>query len=344
VKAKIRIDTAIVALCILTSFVAGAQVPPAPLSGVRVDATVSIDGSTKVYTFRYRVTNPSQNVLSISSVVLDITLPANATRPTGGIKLPAGPAFRDPDRRGSLTPTSALPYSSWGDDYRAETGLNFVPVGLSSPTTWSWYGVVPSDDTRLLGKAIKAAWSGVNQTPTSLEGVGISPGDSLDGFVVTSFGPPGIRRMEFQPSLSDLEDARQIPDDWEAEEGDPPEVLRQKDRLVNSLGYLTSTVGPTALPVEYTNPILVTRLQGLVDQCTSLSWITDAALTQQLTRLLTQAATALNGNDAATAKARLQQFITSVTSASLDRRRQEASDLLSLNAQFIVDNITVPKH
>jgi hypothetical protein len=315
-----------------------AQVPPSSLTSVRIDAGVTVDSITKVYTYRYRITNPLENVLSVSKVFLDVTLPPNSMRPTGSWTLPAGSGFRDPDGPTGISP-GGFKYQSWGDFYRARTGLNFVPVGLDAPVTWTRsYAVSPSNKASLLGAAIVAGWLGLSE---SLDTRSIAPGASLEGFVVTSFGPPGIRSMEFQPSYVDLDEAGQIPSDWYTSEDDNSATRSQKRRLARSLGYVANTVGPTALPTGYTNAILVTRLQGFVDQCSSLLWITDSALTQQLTSLLGQTTAALQQNQAATAKTLLQQFVTAVTSASLVRRRQEASDLLSLNAQFIVDRITV---
>jgi hypothetical protein len=169
----------------------------------------------------------------------------------------------------------------------------------------------------------------------------IAPGESLDGFVVTSFGLPGIRRAELQPSEAKLDVAGMYPPEWLTDAEDSDEDYDRKERLKTSLGYLTNTLGPTALPAGYTNAVLVTRLQGYVDQAAGLSWITDPVLVQQLTGVLTQTSAALQQNQTAQAKTLLQQFVTVVTSASLAQRRQEASDLLSLNAQFIIDRITV---
>jgi hypothetical protein len=315
-----------------------AQVPPPPLKNVRIDSAVGVNAETKVFTYRYRVTNLRQNVLSVSLVKLDITLPPNSIRPTGSAKLPAGAEFRDPDGPKTLPPSELFPFSSWGDYYRGRLGLDFVPVGLFSPLTWTEYSVVSTPKESLLGKGMAGLWIGVSET---LQSTGLGPGGTLDGFVVTSFGPPGIRRIELQPMDVELMQANLLPPEWLGQEEDSAAVLLQKERLIKSLGYVTSTVGPTALPAGYTNAALVTRLQGYVDQAAGLSWIMDQALVQQLTGFLTQTSAALQQNQAVQAKTLLRQFATAVTSASLAQRRQEASDLLSLNAQFIIDHITV---
>jgi hypothetical protein len=322
----------------LSSFGGLAQIPPPPLANVEVSVGVTADPATKIYSYRYRLTNPSQNVLSIASVDLDITMPENSIRPTGSSRLPAGLWFRDPDGPTGFPP-GGFKYETWGDYYRARTGLNFVPVGLDGPAGWARHvGVSQTNKFALLPNVIAASWSGLSET---LNTIGIVPGASLDGLVVTSYGLPGIRSMELQPKEADLSLAGQIPEEWQTTEDDTPAGRLQKRKSIKGLGFLTKTLGPTALPAGYTNASLVTRLQGLVDQATGLSWMTDPLLAQQLTGLLTQASAALQQNQNATAKTLLQQFVTAVTSASLAQRRQEASDLLSLNAQFIIDHITV---
>ena len=64
---------------------------------------------------------------------------------------------------------------------------------------------MPSDATDLLGKAVDArpwSWGGYDGVYRP-----ILPGESLDGFVLTSYGPPGIRNVEFQPSDESIEAA-----------------------------------------------------------------------------------------------------------------------------------------
>lgn len=334
-RATLTAARSVGALCALLSARVTGQVPPAALSDIGVETKVTADPGTKIYTYTYRVTNPSQNALPISALAVDITLPTDSIRPTGVAKLPAGRRFQDPEKPTGLPPSQVFPYSSPANRW-VETGLNFIPVGLSSTNEWAVYRVLLSSGTRLIGNAIKASWVGIDSYGESKR---IMPGQSVDGFILTSFGLPGIRKVEVQPSPADVINV--VPPEWKGREDDADAVLAEKERLVNSLGYLTSTLGPTALPAGYTNTVLVTRLQGYVDQSAGLSWIRDRALVQQLTGLLTQTSTALRQNQAAQAKTLLQQFVTAVTSASLAQRRQEASDLLSFNAQFIIDHITV---
>ena len=196
--------------------------------------------------------------------------------------------------------------------------------------------MVLADPNRLINRGIEAAWN-----PMAFDGVvrSILPGQSLNGFVMSSFGPPGVRAMEVQPSLSDV--LKLLPPEWKGQETDSDTVLHQKEKLVNSLGFLTNTLGPTALPAGYTNAVLVTRLQGYVDQSTG-PFVDDGPTPRSAAHGSPYAGVCgLAAEPGGAGQTLLQQFVTAVTSASLSQRRQEASDLLSLNAQFIVDNIAV---
>jgi hypothetical protein len=314
------------------------KAPPPSLKDVKVEATVTFDPATKIYTYRYRVTNPAQNVLPISSMAVDITLPADSIRPRGVTKLPAGPGFTDPDSPREFGPTPASPYRTRADRW-IKRGLNFVPVGLSTSNAWEHYGVVPSDKTNLLGNAITAVWSHCGSDGTCRP---IQPGDSLDSLVLTSYGLPGIRKVEFQPNNKSIDPL--LPPEWRTSEADKEGVVVQKETLVHSLGFLTNTLGPTALPAGYTNAILVTRLQGFVDQSVSLSWITDADFAREIRDRLAKTAAALEKGQAATSADLLRKFIAAVTSASASQRRQEASDLLALNAGFVLEKLQAAKN
>jgi hypothetical protein len=203
----------LVTLWLLATVDLEGQAPPPSLSAVQVDATVAVDPATKIYTYRYRVTNPAQNLLPISWMAVDITLPENSIRPTGIAKLPAGGDFRDPD-----SPSEFSPSTTPADRWRAE-GLRFVPVGLSSSNNWG-YSVVPSDKTTLLGNAIDAGWSWGDSGGTYKP---ILPGESLDGFVLTSYGLPGIRKVEFQPSDESIDPL--LPPEWRTSEADKKGVV-----------------------------------------------------------------------------------------------------------------------
>lgn len=324
---------------------AGAQSPPSALADVRIDATVSYDPATKIYTYRYKITNPPRNTLLVSSITLDLTLPPGASQPRKLKKLPAGIFFENPEKLTGPKPAEGTRRATWSDQLRKSTGKDFVAVGLDGPRSWGPYGVVSTHSWALLPKIIGASWTDEGQESAVTR---IAPGHSLEGFVVTSFGPPGIRSIELQPPVEELAESRKLPGDWIGDSGDSDEVLSAKKKRQHTLGFVTRTLGPTALPDGITSAPLLARLRGLVDQCADLSWITDPQLLQQLRGLLTETATALQDGTESTAHSQLEQFETTVTTASSDQRLREASDLLSLNARLTVDvlsgNSPLPGH
>ena len=81
-----------------------------------------------------------------------------------------------------------------------------------------------------------------------------------------------------------------------------------------------------------------------MDQSVSLSWITDADFAREIRERLAKTAAALAKGQAATSVDLLRKFIAAVTSASASQRRQEASDLLALNAGFVLEKLQAAKN
>jgi hypothetical protein len=331
--------SAFLAFALAQSLEAGVQSPPPPLRDVRVDAAVSHDPATDVYTYRYKITNPVGNAFSISSITLDLSVPAGTSRPRKPGKLPSGVNFEDPNRFFGPGPAPGGRKTSWAERLRRVSGRDFVTVGLDGPEDWERHEIVAAFSWALLPKIIGASWKDEDQAPDFTR---ILPGRSLDGFVVTSHGPPGIRSIEFQPPLEELSESRRIPDDWIGEIDDADETLVAKKKRQHSLGFVATTVGPSAPPAGATRAFLVTRLRGLLDQCAELSWISDSGLLERLRNLLSQAAMALESEEETPAPSPLQEFISTIASASPGQRREEAYDLLSLNAEVILNDLKSP--
>ena len=312
-------------------------VPPPPLRNVKVEATVSFDPATKVYTYRYRISNPLENLLSIYTVHLDITLPPDSIKPEGPSKPPAGRDFEDPAQPFPPMVAEGRKTKSEAEFYRQGSGLDYIPVGLFTPASWHSAGIGPGGEADLLGKVMSAYWFGSGPMATVRR---LLPGETLDGFVLTSFGPPGIRVMELQPWEVDL--IGQLPLELWTSEGDSSEELHSKDRAVKCYGLLMPTLGPTAPPMVHTKLDDVKRLGGLVEECRKLSWISDGAFAEMLTGLLNEARMAIEKNDVAAARSLLARLANAVTSASWAQRTPEALDLLSLNALYLLQNWEVP--
>lgn len=321
----------VLTIALLTAFfapeAARGAAPPPPLQDVRVEASAVRDPVTGAFTYQYRLTNPATNFLAVSAFKVDITLPVDAARLPEG-RLPRGPEFLDPGIR--------LEDYSLKDSLFRVYRREFVRVGLFTPAGWKVCEVTGTSETGLLPGALIASW----RRPSFEPSVGaLAPGQSLEGFRVTSFGLPTIRDAEVQPPFSELEEAGLIPADWWVYEDDPVQDFDGKARLRESLGFRTKTIGPTGPPAAFVPTSFNQTLRDYVSQSVALGWLKDATLTSQLNTYLSQVDASLRAEQYLSAQQTLTAFQQAIRNVASAQRTPEADALLSYNAQYLSDRI-----
>ncbi|MBI5213593.1 MAG: hypothetical protein HY957_09555 [Nitrospirae bacterium] len=314
----------LLSICISLLFIAGlahAQItPPPPLQNVKIQAWMTFDETIGIFSYYYTVTNPPENTLGISEVALDIAVPPDGASLSEWPSLPLG--YKKP-RRSQITLAEL-------------DGIRIIPfVSLSVPG-WDAYGLGFERDigVTLLESLAAAYWARWRETVPPM-----MPGQTLGEFSLISYGLPGIRNIVARPRIGDLNFAGLLPDDWRTSEDDTDEIMEEKRRKQESLGYLTKTIGPTAPPAAFIPVKFNQQIQDYVNQSVTLGWLKDANLTQQLSGLLTQINQALQQEIYVDAQPLLQQFMQLVKNSTPAQRTAEAEGLLYYNAKYLYDRI-----
>lgn len=284
--------------------IAVAQGPPQPLVGVLVSGTVKVNSTTKIYTYAYKITNPPTNSGDIYSIEIDLTqLPTEMVLSRTG--LVNGPNF-----------------ALHGSETTFSKGL-VVPVGVDGPNGWTYALGESEDATHGFG-----SWG-------ALEGFNITPGSSLEGFVLTSPAPPGIRSTEVRPWI----DPKHFPpdtSDWS--------VL---DKFLSQFTFRASTVGPKAPPQSFVPLEFMNYLITLVHDSRQQGWIKVEGVHKSLLAKLTNAKRKLEAGDNKVAKNMLNAFLNEVQATSCPNftcpgnkpLTSEAYALLFFNGQYLWERL-----
>jgi hypothetical protein len=150
-----------------------------------------------------------------------------------------------------------------------------------------------------------------------LEG-GIEPGETLEGFSVTSRALPAIGRFYVRT------DSRSF--------GNPSHEALMEDRRTNS--YRGWTVVPGLDPALFDPGQFLDTLRTYPQRALDLGWITDSTLAQDLTAGLDQARAHLATADSSAARTTLLEVIDTVE-AEQDALTAEAYALLYYNADYL---------
>lgn len=166
----------VVCLIILMPYVAafGAEIRLLPgevlpeIYDIKIQAKVSYESESSIYTYIYTITNPTINTGAIDDIDIDIKKPA------GSVAL---------IREGLRYGYGYLRYSS--EDIFARSPVPLIPVGLSAPNNW------------IAGISVRstAGWGAAEETSL------IYPGSSMSGFEMNSRGLPGIRQVTLFPDF-----------------------------------------------------------------------------------------------------------------------------------------------
>lgn len=275
------------------------------LSAARLHVTVEID-SRNVFLYRYTVENSAASTAGVSKITIDISLPPGA----------------------SATSANGLAH---GAGYFAEslaarrnsTARTAIPVGLSAPQP-GWTTTVGADGA--------ARWVAVQDASF------VMPKQKLEGFSLTSHGPPSLRQFALVPHIDRERAPVMEPGD------DPGESDRYKqefEQYVESQTVVGMTLAPTAT-VAVTPDALLANLSGQIAQARSARWISSDVVTRNLTDKLLAARTAISRRQLDSAGNILRTVRNEAAAQSGKTLASEAVALVSLNVQYVLALLAKP--
>lgn len=302
---KLRFFEFVVSLIVLFLFIPNAfsQSLLNPLADIGVSSKITL-GPPKIFTYSYKIVNPSVNNREVYGIAIDLTRSPNETI-LGRDGLVNGPRYA---RQGSEETFQRIP---------------MVPVGIDGPTGWT-YGLGETKE----GARGFASWG-------ALEGFNARPGTFVEGFILTSFGLPGIRDVQIEPWI----DPEQVPEnltEW-----------TQLNAFYEQFTFRTKTVGPKAPPQNFVPIEFLNYLISLLHDSRQLGWIRVDGIHKSLLAKLLEAKRALEKAQNTVARNTLNAFLNEVQAVSCPEvscpgnkpLTSEAYALLFFNGQFLVERL-----
>lgn len=299
---KLTILIGLIMVGLLTTSAMAEQVglEPVPVfTQAGVQAQVSFDSTTGLYSYNYTITNPATNTGKIGSIDIDISQPSNTLiLSSAGLTIPRG--------RKTQTFDEAIV------DFEGDNVL-MIPVGMSLPLQWRG---------SLGGNGV--AWFFGSAAPSIL------PGETQGGFELISRGLPTIRQIELIPEWVFL---------VEDHEAITPEMQQKADEIEASLPYKTKTLGPTAPPADFKPVSFIDYIIFMKHEAFTLGWITNQGIEQSLDAKLENAKMEIAQGNTNTAKNILAAFISEVEAQKDKHLTSEAYGLLKYNAQYLIEKL-----
>ena len=166
---------------IFSTSLAFAQIP-SPLKDVKVTGLVMLDSTTGIYTYNYSIFNPPINDGKIFHFEIDITKPLNSQELNSAVLV---------IRRGVKAQWGMIIRSFEEEVARIKEVLQkpVIPVGAQPPFGQPFPGWITA--ITVMGTV---SWGGSEQSL-------ILPNQTFGGFILTSYGLPGIRDVKIEPDI-----------------------------------------------------------------------------------------------------------------------------------------------
>ncbi len=287
---------------------------PTPLTGVVVSARAEKEPGTNLFTYRYRLANPPANSQTVDAFVIELNRrPGDATLSREG--LVNGPGY--------------LPFGS-ADTFAR---VPMVPVGTVGPEGWIQQLAFRGASASSPSARGLARW-GAGDDPFV-----IAPGQMQQGFLLTSYGLPGIRSAEVAPDI----DLESLPEEYD---GDPDKVRELELQVV----LHTKTVGPTAPPQTFVPLEFLNYLIALLHDSRQQGWVKVDGVHQSLLAKLLAAKRSLEAGQNQAANGQLKAFLNEVQAVSCPEfscpgnkpLTSEAYALLFFNGQYLLERLPAP--
>lgn len=284
---------------------------PTPiLTNAKISADATFDQAAGTYTYDYTITNPAGNTGEIWDIKIDVSADASTNgmaNNTWGLTIPWGSSKKDfATELSKRVATNNRLSEPW--PLQPQT---IVPFGLNLPP--GWFGTLGID-------SVASFFSGDN-IPN------ITPGTSLGGFQLISYGVPTIRDVQLIPLWMHI-----VADH---------DAVSTADRLAagqieRDIIFHTASLGPSG--VAYGSFAHWNQLRDDLVRAKQLGWITDPTLANTLTSQLAAARQALDAKDFYTAKILLQPMLTTISQSAPAQRTSEGYALIYLNVQVLINN------
>jgi hypothetical protein len=275
------------------------------LTDVEVHSSVVLDPKTGIYSFSYWLKNGSESTGCIWSFEVDITKPA------GGITL---------SKEGLVNYVPVMNAPKADSPPIIPVAFPSVPMRGEHPI---WDG-----DISVYGTA---SWGSDRYTYE------IAPGDTLGGFVMTSYGLPAIRDFKIKPKyIAEDEDVYNMGVSETEYIKNPSKYLKA---FYDSISWKGKTIGVTAPPANLNLAAFLDYIIDLKHQAASLGWIDNTGIVNSLDVKLDNAKKKLSQGDNNTAKNILGAFLNEVEAQTGKHLTSDAYALLKYNALYLIDNL-----
>ena len=287
--------------------VSQAQVGTMPVPQVDpaiVETTVEIvrvAGQPTEYIYRYSVTNPSSSTANLYKFSIDVS----------GV----GRDFRRPTlstvpKRGGTTTRPIDEEIDFFFPFFSKFGDGVVPIGLECPPGWN-------GGLRKYGTAVCYSANGSPE---------IEPGQTMSGFAIHSRFPPKLREVNNSPFWTVVVDSHTDDSFTGIDQEAAYEVL-------DGLRQPQMTLGPTYVFPRLREHYLV-FVRDFVE-VKALGWIPNVALAEQLTDIVDEAGELFRTGQGTAAKLRLDDAVSSITSATSSDILPDASTFLLVSIDSI---------
>lgn len=293
----------------------------------KVKAEVIFSAETGIYTYRYTILSQPSSRHSIQIFEID-----NA-KPTSGLDLPTKglmilESFHPSD---SEKPYDAFVIEQLRVLPDQEADKRIVPAGFRPPKNWT---------------AGYTIYSSINWTATVPLGGSqylIHPGETKEGFELTSYGLPGIRAARISPSV-DIdplieEGFKEAYKTTSPEEMTDDQAFEISKKAMDSVALHQATLGPTAPPKKFVSLDFISYLIGLRTQAQTQGWVTNSAANITLDKKLNAIKNDLGAKNKAAALTHLTEFINEVENQKAAGLSSEGYALLKYNALYLQDNL-----
>lgn len=289
---------------------AAGLMPTPVFKSAKIRADVTLDRGTGRYTYAYTVFNAAGNTGEVWTFKID----GSADQATNGMV----------SRTSGLT----LPLGSNRIEFsNMLSRLVKLNARVSTPTRLRTETIVP------FGQDVPPGWNGglgmdsFARFSSSDETLNISPGSSLGGFRLISFGVPTIRDAQIVPLWMHV-----VKDHDAVTEAD----MKAAGRIERDIIFHTVTLGASG--VSYGSLAHWDQLRADLARAIQLGWIIDKGLAKNLTDQLASARQALDARDFSAARSRLQALPATINQSTPGQTTGEGSALVSLNVQSLLDN------
>ncbi len=259
-----------------------------------------------IFTYRYALQNPPTNTAELGILNLDIS------QPEGGIALGSeGLIIIE-----GVSESGRVLQSTFDEELQNLKNLMagpVVPVGIRAPV--NWYADLSTAKT--------VSWGNAGEKFRLL------PGQSLDGFEITSRGLPGLRSVTVEAQFF-------LPP-VQGSVGDEDFAIEREVR--RKLMLVRTTIGPTAPPAVFVPLDFLKTIQGYKEEAVKQGWITNAGVANSLDVKLNAAQRALTRGETTTAKNTLHALLNEVDAQTGKKLAPEAVALLKFNTEFLLSRL-----